>query len=170
MNIQRLCIFVSATVAAGCITVVALCKPGYANGEASSPIYGVTIPAGYRDWVFVAPAHEVGLDELRVVVGNDIAIRAYRNGTLPFPDGAILVKMAWKYVPSAEIAGAFVPGAPTTIQVMVKDSKRYAATDGWGFGRFVGGKPTSQAQQETCYACHDAHVQDHDQVFTRWAP
>ena len=52
--------------------------------------------------------------------------RPIEAGTLPFPDGTILVKLAWKRQPSAEFAPAFVPGAPTTVQVMVKDAKRYA--------------------------------------------
>lgn len=52
---------------------------------------------------------------------------------------------------------------------MVKDSRRYAATGGWGFGRFVGGKPVDAAQHKTCFACHAAKVADRDFVFTRFA-
>ncbi|WP_182180151.1 cytochrome P460 family protein [Methylobacterium radiotolerans] len=138
---------------------------------AASPIYGVTVPDGYRDWQLVGVAQETGaLDELRAVVGNARALDAYRSGTLPFPDGTVLVKRAWTRVPSAEFAPAFVPGGATTIQVMVKDSRRYAATGGWGFGRFVDGKPADAAQHETCFACHSANVRDHDYVFTRLAP
>jgi len=137
----------------------------------ASPIFGVTIPPGYRQWELVAPSHEAGrLDELRGVLGNRIALAAYRENTLPFPDGTILVKLAWKHVASDELEGAFVPGRPTTVQVMVKDSARYAATGGWGFGRFIGGKPVDEAQHETCYACHAANVKSHDLVFTRYAP
>ena len=77
---------------------------------------------------------------MRGIVGNAVSINAYRDETLPFPDGAILVKIAWKHVQSAEFPAAFVPGAPMTVQVMVKDSKRYATTGGWGFGRFIDGK------------------------------
>jgi len=54
--------------------------------------------------------------------------------------------------------------------VMIKDSKRYAATGGWGFGRFVNGKPADEAQHRTCFACHEARVKAHDFVFTRYAP
>jgi hypothetical protein len=53
---------------------------------------------------------------------------------------------------------------------MVKDSKKYASTGGWGFGRFVNGKPVDEAQHKTCYGCHSAHVKEHDLVFTRYAP
>jgi Cytochrome P460 len=47
--------------------------------------------------------------------------------------------------------GAFVPGRTTTVQFMVKDSKKYASTGGWGFGRFIDGKPVDEAQHKTCF-------------------
>jgi hypothetical protein len=141
-------------------------KPGDA-----SPIYGVTIPSGYRQWELIAPAQEAEpLNELRAVLGNPTAINAYREATLPFPDGTILAKLAWKHVQSPKFAPASVPGAATTVQIMVKDSKKYAATGGWGFGRFINGKPADEAQHQTCFACHQANVKGHDFVFTRWAP
>ena len=65
---------------------------------------------------------------------------------------------------------ASIPGAVTTVQFMVKDSKKYAATGGWGFARFIDGKPADEAQHQTCYACHQARVKNHDLVFTRYAP
>jgi hypothetical protein len=160
-------------------TLIALTTFARGDGEKStsadsdaSPIFGVTIPAGYRHWELVAVSQEQTdrLDELRGILGNDIALKAYRAGTLPFPDGAVLAKLAWKHVQSTESPGAFVPGSPTTVQIMVKDSKRYAATGGWGFGRFIGGKPVDEAQHRTCYACHVANVKGHDIVFTRYAP
>ncbi len=136
----------------------------------ASPIFGVTIPTGYRQWELVAVSYETAFDEFRGILGNAVAIKAYRNGTLPFPDGAILAKLAWQRVPSAEFTGAFVPGAASTVQFMVKDSVRYASTGGWGFGRFIGGKPADEAQHRTCFECQRAHVKEHDFVFTRFAP
>ncbi|MFJ3007459.1 cytochrome P460 family protein [Pseudomonas fluorescens] len=137
----------------------------------ASPIYGVTLPEGYRQWELIAPAVEADpLNEIRAVVGNPSAMQAYKDGTLPFPDGSILVKLAWKHVQSDEFKTASIPGAATTVQVMVKDSRKYAATGGWGFGRFINGKPVDQAQHETCFACHQARVNNHDFVFTRLAP
>jgi cytochrome P460 len=142
-----------------------------ATDRPASPIYGVTIPDGYRQWQLIAPAQEAApLNELRAVLGNAIAVKAYRDGTLPFPDGAVLAKLAWKHVPSPEFEPASIPGAATTVQFMVKDSKTYAATGGWGFGRFVDGKPADEAQHRTCFACHQARVKNHDFVFTRLAP
>jgi hypothetical protein len=138
--------------------------------ENVSPIYGVSLPDGYRDWKFIAPAQEAPpLDELRSVLANDIAVEAYKNGTLPFPDGSILVKLAYKRKQSTEFSPATVPGTPTTVQVMVKDSKKYPDSHGWGFGRFINGKPVDEKQHETCLACHVDNVVDHDYVFTRYA-
>jgi hypothetical protein len=137
----------------------------------ASPIYGVTVPDGYRSWELVAPALEGDpLNELRAVVGNSVAMDAYRAGKLPFPDGTVLVKLAWKRVQSPEFEPASIPGPATTVQVMVKDSRKYASTGGWGFGRFIDGKPVDPAQHETCFACHEARARGHDYVFTRYAP
>lgn len=172
---------VSTVVALAVILLVVLlsCVPylvtiALAEGPATadaSPIFGVTIPSGYRQWELIAPAEEAApLDELRAVVGNQTAIDAYQAGKLPFPDGTILVKRAWKRKQSPEFASATIPGAATTVQVMVKDSRKYAATGGWGFGRFVNGKPVDEAQHRTCFACHEARAKSRDYVFTRLAP
>jgi hypothetical protein len=139
-------------------------------GDDSSPIFGVKIPQGYRSWELIAPSHEEGsFNELRGILGNDIAVRAYREGKLPFPDGATFAKLAWKRVKSAEFSSAYIPGHSTTVQIMLKDAKKYASTGGWGFGRFIDGKAVDQAQHETCFACHEANVKNHDYVFTRYA-
>lgn len=166
---NRISILASGTMTLACVMASMPWVPGHADGG-GSPIFGVKVPAGYRQWELVAVAHESGLDELRGVLGNAMSMKAYREGTLPFPDGAILAKLAWKHVPSAEFDGAFVPGQATTVQFMVKDSRKYAATGGWGFGRFIDGKPADEAQHKTCFACHAANVKDHDLVFTRLAP
>ena len=140
------------------------------DAKAVSPLYGVSLPPDYRQWELIAPSLEdAPLDELRAVVGNKVAMDAFRGGRLPFPDGAILVKLAWKRQRSTAFPSATVPGAPTTVQVMVKDSARYASSGGWGYGRFIAGKPVDEAQHRTCYACHQARASDHDDVFTRYA-
>src|SRR6516164_8543401 len=103
-----------------------------------------TIPRGYRDWKFISAAHEAGeLNDIRVTIGNDKAIKAYRAGK-PFPEGTIIGRVAWKMVPSEENnkifgqAQSFVPGdAPDWyLRFMEKDSKKYAATGGWGYSNF----------------------------------
>ena len=73
---------------------------GRSDGEAD-PVFGITIPPGYRDWKLISVAHEEGnLNDLRALLGNDVAIKAYREGKLPFPDGTIIARLAWSYVPS----------------------------------------------------------------------
>jgi hypothetical protein len=116
--------------------VVALTAPA-ANQE-SAPIFVTDIRPGYRDWRLISLAHEEGdLHSFAAVLGNDLAIQAYREGKVPFPDGAIITALHYRHVPSEENnkvfgqAQSFVPGAPTNIQFMVKDTKKYAATGGW---------------------------------------
>ena len=75
---------------------------GQSDGEAA-PISGVKIPSGYRGWRLISVAHEEGsLNDLRAILGNDIAIEASRKGQLPFPDGAIIARLAWSYDPLEE--------------------------------------------------------------------
>jgi hypothetical protein len=133
------------------------------------------LPQGYRAWPLVSVAHEEGnLNDIRAILGNDIAIRAYRNGKLPFPDGAIIARLAWRYAPSPENDRAFgrpqsfVAGPPTNVQFMVKNSRKYASTGGWGFMQFNDGKP-AQTDVDACYACH-VPVKQRDFVFTRYSP
>ena len=130
---------------------------------------GVTIPKGYRNWQVVAPSQRDDKDEIRVILGNNIAMRALRANRLPFPDGAILAKLAWKRVKSTEFDNTFVPGEPQRIEFMEKNAKKYAATGGWGFGQFVNGAPTDEKEHGTCWPCHEANVKGNDFVFTRYA-
>ncbi len=146
------------------------------TGSIQVPSTKTTLPAGYRDWRLVSVAHEAGsLNDLRAVLGNDKAIEAYRAGTLPFPDGAIIARLAWTYAASEEnnkVFGkdqSFVAGTPTNVQLMVKDSKKYPTTGGWGFEQFDHGKPASAAATTGCFACHTP-AEDREYVFTRYAP
>jgi len=168
--IMRKTLIAMAASAICLLNTASAAENGYGGAGDASPLFGVTIPAGYRQWPLVAVSYETAFDEFRGILGNAAAIKAYAEGAVPFPDGTMLAKLAWKRVPSGEFNGAFVPGSATTVQFMVKDSRKYAATGGWGFGRFVGGRPVDEAQHRTCFACHQAHVKDHDFVFTRLAP
>jgi hypothetical protein len=170
---------ISAAIAIACIFISMPFAAGSA-GSAVSPIYGVAIPAGYRQWQAVAPSQETGhLNEIRIIFGNAIAIRALQRGTRPFPDGSELVKVGWTRVASARDDAAlgspqaFVPGARSAVadvQLIVKDSKRWPASGGWGYGKFENGTPLSVAIHQTCFACHAANVRDNDFVFTHYAP
>ena len=164
---------VAAATAAGLVAPLAP-APGHASGD-SAPAFVTEMPHGYRDWKWISSAHEAGkLNSLGAVLGNDVAIKAYREGKLPFPDGTILAALHYSYVPSDEnnkVFGqvqSFVPGAPTNIQFMVKDSKKYAATGGWGFATFKDGKPADDASMKSCFPCHNQAARD--LVFTRYAP
>jgi hypothetical protein len=146
------------------------------DDDVAAPVFGVKIPPGYRDWKLISVAHEEGdLNDLRAILGNDVAIEAYREGRLPFPDGTIIARLAWSYVSSEEnnkVFGrpqSFVAGSPTNVQFMVKDSKRYASTGGWGFAQFNDGKAASEAAHNTCFSCHKP-VEARDFVFTSYAP
>src|ERR1700756_2454326 len=166
------CVLVAGVALAGVVASMAPAS-GQADGEAA-PIFVTEIPPGYRDWRLISVAHEEGnLNDLRAVLGNDVATKAYREGKLPFPDGTIIARLAWNYVPSDEnnkVFGrpqSFVAGSATNVQFMVKDSKKYAATGGWGFAQFKDGKPDDKADLKTCFPCHEP-VNARDFVFTHY--
>ena len=151
----------------------------------ASPIYGITIPAGYRDWRLISVKQLTGaegkLKQLRAQLGNDIAIEAFRAGKLPFPDGAIIAALHWNEAssdldnqvlangfPGAGLESVFA-GSAVNVQFMVKDSKKYAASGGWGYADFTNGKPGDQPLHEKCFPCH-VPAKDRDYVFTHYAP
>jgi hypothetical protein len=171
----RVSYFIGVVVALSGIAIYAARAAEHTDSQAN-PVFDVKIPAGYRDWKLISVAHEAGNNnDLRAVLGNDIAIKAYREAKLPFPDGAIIGRLAWVYTPSEEnnkVFGreqSFVAGAPINIQFMVKDSKKYAATGGWGFAQFNDGKPIDDALLKPCFACH-IPAKARDFVFTRYSP
>ena len=76
---------------------------GSASGQSSggaAPIYGIKILDGYRDWRLVSVKRLTGAQDkfkqLRAELANDIAFKAFRDGTLPFPDGSIIAALHWK--------------------------------------------------------------------------
>ena len=144
----------------------------------SSPLFHVQLPPDYRVWQVIGVAHEAGaLNDIRVILGNDVAMKAYRDGKRPFPDGTMIARLAWKYVPSAQnnaIFGqtqSYVAGDPTNVQIDVKNSKAYAATGGWGYAQFENGKVNpSESLVKSCFACHSKLPKSEDLVFTHYAP
>ena len=139
---------------------------------------------GYEDWSVVSSART---DEvLKVIVANPIMIQAYKAGIpgngKPFPDGAKMAKIHW----NAEIKDTYpgpptVPGALHDTDFMMKDSKRFADSGGWGFAAFEydpatdtfrPGTSTDQPPQQhdaKCgFACHTI-VKSRDYVFTQYA-
>jgi hypothetical protein len=179
-RIAFLLVAVAVSVVAG---VVAFTAPASGRAaEEASPIFVTKIPPGYRDWKMIGVDHLLvtgKVDQLRAQLGNEIAIKAFKEGKVPFPDGTIIAALHWNRVPSEAnnkvLAGpfpgaqSFVVGSAANVQFMVKDSKKYAATGGWGFADFTDGKPANEALMKTCFPCHEP-AKDRDFVFTRYAP
>jgi cytochrome P460 len=176
---------ICATVGVGTLSITKSTAQSSNAGSNASPIYGVTIPDGYRDWRLISVKQLMGaagkLRQLRAQLGNDIAIKAFRDGTLPFPDGTIIAALHWNEASSDAddkvladgFPGAglesFFAGSAVNVQFMVKDSKRYTASGGWGFADFTDGKPGNEALHEKCFPCHQP-AKDRDYVFTHYAP
>jgi hypothetical protein len=157
--------------------VVAHMAPARGDTARATEVYPAQVPAKYRDWRFVSVAREEGaFDDIRAILGNDAAIQAYRSGKTAFPEGAMLARLAYSYEASEENNKVFgrrqswVAGQPKNgVQFMIKDSKKYAATGGWGYAQFNDGKLIEESKLKTCFACHQAAVA-RDFVFTRYAP
>jgi cytochrome P460 len=178
---KRIVLMLIAFAALGGEAAYMALATGQSEGEAA-PIYGIKIPTGFRDWRLISVNHLAGgnVKQVRAQLGNDIAIKAFREGKLPFPDGKIIAALHWNEASSDEnnkvLAGgfpaaglqSFVAGSAVNVQFMVKDSKKYAATGGWGFADFTNGKPGDEALHKTCLPCHEP-AKDRDYVFTRYA-
>jgi hypothetical protein len=185
-RIALLAVAATVTTLAGAAAFIGSAS-GQSNGDAA-PIYGIKIPDGFRDWRLIAVKQLTGkqltggggdLKQLRAQLGNDIAINAFRDGTLPY--GTIIAALHWNEessdfdnqalaagFPSAGLKSSFA-GAALNAQFMVKDSKKYAASGGWGFADFTNGKPGNEALHANCFPCH-LPAKDRDYVFTHYAP
>ncbi|WP_426232125.1 cytochrome P460 family protein [Pararhizobium sp. DWP3-4] len=148
------------------------------DGASSSPIFGVRLPDGYRKWEVITVAHEAGKNnDIRAILGNDIALKAFRDGTRPFPDGTVIARLAYRYESSPRNNAvfpqpqSFVAGAATNVQISVKDSTRYASTGGWGYGQFENGHANpSKELMNSCFTCHTKLKSDDDLVFSHYSP
>jgi len=146
------------------------CAAVSADAVAPAP-NGITIPPGYKDWRTIAVSHRTDNNTLRAILGNDVAIKAAREGkTHPWPDGTIMAKVAWKDATHEVWKAATVPGDFIQAEFMIKDSKKYSTTGGWGFARWLGmdqkpyGKDANFVQE--CFGCHTP-VKNNDFVFTQ---
>src|SRR3954447_11735616 len=135
---------------------------GRGDEDAAAAVAAGKLPAGYRDWRLISVAREEGeLDDIRAVLGNDAAIKAYRDAKLPFPDGAVIARIAWSFDASEENnrtfgrRQSFVAGHPKNgVQFMVRDSAKCASTGGWRYAQFDDGKPlTDAAKLQSCCEC-----------------
>ena len=145
---------------------------------------------GYDSWQLIAtsqPDKEAGCGTSKVgcmkaILGNPTMIQAYRDGIQangkPIPDGAAIAKIEWlKDRDSASPYAVTVPGAQTEVSFMLKDSKRFPETNGWGYATFQYDTPSDTFKPSTgnasfargCHACHTSGAKAHDFVFTGYA-
>jgi hypothetical protein len=130
------------------------------------PDSGVPYPEGYRKWVHIKTAIVGPLNPgfkftggFHHIYANEKAVEGYSSGK--FPEGSVLV---FDVLEATETNSDFAEGKRRHIDVMVKDSVRFAATGGWGYEEFKEGKKTERvlntARQTQCFACH-AKQKDH---------
>jgi len=136
---------------------------------------------GYEGWPVIAISHNG--KALAAILGNPVMINAYKAGIpgngRPFPDGSKMAKIHWNAeVNSGEPGAPTLPGSQHDVDFMVKDSKRFANSGGWGYGVFeydsasntfrlgnLTDKPPQGSDASCGYACHSA-VKTKDYVFT----
>jgi len=143
------------------------------NAQAEPPALapnGISQPVGWQDWRILAPSVRSDNNTIRIILGNDKAIEAARAGQIkPWPDGAVIAKVVWANKELEAWPAATVPGQFKAVEFMIKDSKQFASTLGWGFARWLGqarkpyGKDADFAQE--CVDCH-MPMADKDYVFT----
>jgi hypothetical protein len=138
--------------------------------EVLPALNGITMPEGYKDWRVISVSHRTDNNTLRIILGNDKAVAAARAGDVnPWPDGTVLAKLSWKDNTHKKWPAATIPGNFVQAEFMFKDAKRFAATGGWGFARWLGleqqpyGKDANFVQE--CFGCHTP-VKDSDYVYT----
>jgi cytochrome P460 len=136
---------------------------------------------GYETWQAVAPSYRTDKNEVRIILGNDTLVKAYKDGVpengKPFPDGSVLVKLGYSERKSAAFPAAIEPDVFQRVEFMIKDAKRFKSTNGWGYARFIYDAKTKTfsaygkeaAFDQECNACHTI-VKAQDFVFTRYAP
>jgi hypothetical protein len=125
--------------------------------------------SGFKYWKAISTTERFDNGTLRVIFGNDIAVKAIREGHInPWPDGTTFAKAAWDQ--SADTASVIHAGAFKQVEFMIRDRQKYASTAGWGWARWVGGlalKPYGHDSLFTteCTNCHKP-LADNDHVFT----
>ncbi|MCU1322345.1 MAG: hypothetical protein JWM43_1994 [Acidobacteriaceae bacterium] len=129
---------------------------------------GIEFFRDYKDWKAISTTDRGDNRTMRVIAGNDIAIRAIESKQIhPWPDGAAFAKIAWTQM--TDNKGVIRPGQFKQVEFMVKDKTKYASTAGWGWARWLGMdlKPYGKSAAFTgeCVSCHQP-VKDNDFVYT----
>jgi len=134
----------------------------------------VPYPKGYRQWTHVKsmviqPGHALyeAFGGIHHLYANPQAERGYAGGG-KFPDGSVIV---FDLLEARTADNTLTEGTRKVVGVMVKDSRRYAATGGWGYEAFKGDSTSERAvganAAQACHACHMAQ-KDRDYVFSTW--
>ena len=131
-------------------------------------INGIAYIADYKNWDVVSTTQRVDNGTMRIIFGNDIAVKAIKNKQIsPWPDGAILAKAGYEEIEDAE--GNISQGAFKQVEFMIKDHKKYKTTNGWGFARFKTPKLIPYGKSADfvieCMRCHQP-MEKNDHVFT----
>ena len=134
----------------------------------SPSLNGIAYMQDWRNWTAISTSDRFDNGSMRIIYGNDIAVNAIKNKQInPFPDGTVLVKAAWQEQLGKD--GIAHTGQFIQVEFMIKDSKKYATTDGWGWARWKGAelKPYGSNASFTteCTSCHKP-VENNDYVFT----
>jgi hypothetical protein len=137
---------------------------------------------GYEAWQVVSISQDGNL--IAAILANPAMIRAYQAGVpgngKPFPDGAKMAKIHWNPKKLETFPAATVPGTQHDVDFMVKDSKRFADSGGWGWAVFeynaasdtftpgtMAGKPPQGNDAKCGFTCHTG-VKARDYVFTEY--
>jgi hypothetical protein len=138
------------------------------------PAYGGVDPkpaARFWDtWHLVTTRFRRDNEQLRFVYANDVAWKAMQKRPSKYPDGAMFAKVAFLPEPDPTFPSSAVPTHFVRVQLMKKDARVFAATDGWGYGVYSqpGTDATPAQQEQTVRACHACHqlVPKKDFVFS----
>ena len=132
---------------------------------------GIELPDNYQDWQPISASHRIDNKTMRIILGNDIAIKASRNKqTNPWPDGTIIGKLVWKQTTEEDWPAAIVPGEFVHVEFMYKDTQKFKTNGtGWGWARWLGQEQipygNDQDLDQSCIACHTP-VKGKDWVFS----
>ena len=142
--------------------------PKHLTAPASPSLNGVPFLPGYADWRVVSTTDRGDNHTLRIITGNDVAMRAIEKHQLPsWPEGAAFAKITWQAVDDGH--GHVVPGKFVQVEFMEKHRVQYAGTGGWGYARFRGNdlKPYGGGPHfdNECLGCHEP-VRDNDYVYS----
>ena len=133
---------------------------------------GIAFLPEYKDWKVVDITTRFDADTLRVILGNEIAIKAIADKNVnPWPDGTKFAKVGWFQQPDAE--GVVTAGSFLKVGLMIKDKVKYASTAGWGWAEWEGTelRPYGDGPDFAleCVTCHSP-LRANDYVYTEPIP